>query len=99
VLYDVPPTRSTLPADLPADAELAQVDRARQGRTSAGELGYFGPRPPRGDEPHHYHFELFALDTTLSLEPGARSDDVVRAMRGHVLASGDLVGRYRAPQK
>lgn len=53
-----------------------------------------GPHPPQGHGPHHYHFQLFALGTPLGLRPGATRDQVVMAMRGRVLACGDLVGAY-----
>jgi len=68
----------------------------KQGRNSAGTDGYAGPRPPAGDSLHHYHFQLFALDTTVSLAAGADRDSLVRALRTHVLAAGDLVGTYRS---
>ena len=54
-------------------------------------------RPPEGDPPHHYHFEVFALDTMLDLHAGANRDDLVNAMRGHVLAKGELVGLFKRP--
>jgi Raf kinase inhibitor-like YbhB/YbcL family protein len=71
---------------------------AVEGENGSGATGYFGPRPPAGDADHHYHFQVFALDTTMSLPPGARRDDVVEAMKGHVLAKGELVGTYAQPR-
>jgi Raf kinase inhibitor-like YbhB/YbcL family protein len=65
-----------------------------QGRNSRGQVGYMGPRPPAGDPAHHYHFQVFALDTMLSLPPGAERDAVVTAMNGHVLARGETVGTF-----
>jgi phosphatidylethanolamine-binding protein (PEBP) family uncharacterized protein len=55
-----------------------------------------------GDPPHHYHFQMFALDTTLNVPPGSSRDEVLQAMAGHVLAAGELVGEYQqtvAPPK
>ncbi len=66
-----------------------------QGRTSRGSVGWFGPRPPVGDAPHHYHFQVFALDIPLEVLPGSDRDTVLAAMRGHVLAKGELVGIYQ----
>ena len=60
-------------------------------------IGHFGPHPPRDDGPHHYHFEVFCLDTPLNLRPGATRSEVMAAMAGHVLAKGELVGLYEAP--
>lgn len=80
----VQPLRPKL--DLPEDTN--------QGANSRGSIGYSGPKPPVGDPPHHYHFQIFALDTGLELKPGADRADVLDAMRGHVLAAGELVGTF-----
>jgi len=67
-----------------------------EGKNSTGKIGYMGPKPPPGHGVHHYHFELFALDAPLELGPGADRDAVVRAMHGHVRASGEVVGTFEA---
>lgn len=66
-----------------------------QGNGSRGSAGYYGPHPPVGDPPHHYHFQLFALDAVLTLPPGANREQLLDAIKGHVLAKGELVGSYR----
>jgi Raf kinase inhibitor-like YbhB/YbcL family protein len=97
VAYNIPPDRTSLPEGL-RDAGRPGGDAGfLQGKTSQGNVGYFGPRPPPGDPPHHYHFQVFALDTELDLLPEAEPDQVVQAMTGHVLASGELVGTYQQP--
>jgi Raf kinase inhibitor-like YbhB/YbcL family protein len=96
VLYNLPPTVQKLPEAVTGGSRLTDLGGALQGNSSAGRLGYFGPRPPQHDPPHHYHFEVFALDRTLDLPPGASRDQVVEAMQGHVLASGEVVGLYQA---
>jgi Raf kinase inhibitor-like YbhB/YbcL family protein len=96
VLFNLPPEITELPASVPADVRLPDLGNAAQGRSSAGPVGYFGPRPPQGSGVHHYHFEVFALDRKLDVEPGADRDAVVDAMRGHVLASGEVIGTYQA---
>jgi Raf kinase inhibitor-like YbhB/YbcL family protein len=63
-----------------------------QGRNGWGRNGYGGPCPPSGT--HRYFFKLYALDTTLPLAPGSSKRELERAMEGHVLARGELVGRY-----
>lgn len=68
---------------------------AMEGRNGHGGIGYWGPHPPSGT--HHYHLEVFALDVVLPLKAGADREALVAAMRGHVLASGEVVGRYSAP--
>ena len=81
---------------------LTQPDGVLQGPTSRSSSGWYGPRPPMGDAPHHYHFQVLALDTMLDLPLGADRDQVLAAARGHVVARGRLVGTYRqtvAPPK
>lgn len=68
-------------------------DGSRQGRNDFGKIGYGGPCPPPG-KVHRYFFKLYALDKTLNLPPGATKKDVERAMRGHILAQGEWMGRY-----
>lgn len=67
---------------------------AAEGKMGAGRPGFMGPRPPPG-APHHYHFELFALDRTLDLPAGSDARALETAMAGHVLASGELVATYQ----
>ncbi len=73
------------------------ADIAVQGQHSMKRVGYLGSAPPRGDDPHHYHFQLFGLDTQLDLEPGFSRDALLDAMEGHVIAFGELVGTYQRP--
>jgi len=64
-----------------------------EGRNGAGAAGYRGPCPPSGN--HRYFFKIYALDTTLNLGANATKQDVERAMAGHILAQGELMGRYQ----
>jgi len=50
--------------------------------------------PPPG-KPHRYYFRLYALDTLLHLKPGVTKKELLRAMEGHVLAEGELMGSYQ----
>ena len=67
------------------------------GKNGAGANQYTGPCPPPQYEPseHRYFFKLYALDTELPLAAGASKADVEQAMRGHVIAQTELVGRYK----
>lgn len=96
VLYNLPPAINALPAGVPAESRLPRYGTAMQGRSSTGRIGYFGPHPPKADSAHRYHFEVFALDRMLDVKPGVDRDAIVAAMRGHVLASGEVVGTYQA---
>jgi Raf kinase inhibitor-like YbhB/YbcL family protein len=91
VLYNLPADRRELPEAVPAEKTLA--GGARQGKNDFKTLGYGGPAPPKG-KPHRYYFKLYALDTALDLDAGASKSQVVAAMKGHVLAEGQLTGLY-----
>ena len=76
-------------------AEAAVPAGVLQGKLMfVGTVGYMGPRPPPG-APHHYHFQVFALDHDPGLAEGADRDALKAAMKGHVLASGELVATYQ----
>jgi Raf kinase inhibitor-like YbhB/YbcL family protein len=92
VIYDLPAGMRTLPEGMPALSQIA--DGLRQGRNDFGEIGYGGPCPP-GHSAHHYHFTLYALDAKLNLPVGATRVQVEAAMKGHILARGELVGLYQ----
>ncbi len=62
------------------------------GVNSWGQNSYGGPCPPSGT--HRYFFRAYALDTKLDIPSSSRKRDVEEAMRGHVLAKGELVGLY-----
>jgi len=66
-----------------------------QGRNSFGRLGWSGPCPPPGDKPHRYVTTVYALDRRVRLAAGFDEAQLLRVMRGNVLARGSLVGRYR----
>jgi len=92
VLYDLPPAAAGLPEDVAKTQVLA--NGAKQGLNTWPRLGYGGPCPPPG-KPHRYLFKIYALDTMLDLKPGATKKDVEAAMKGHVLAEGQLMGTYQ----
>jgi Raf kinase inhibitor-like YbhB/YbcL family protein len=95
VAYNIPGNVTSLPEGLQGQPRLSNPEGVLQGRTSRGSVGYFGPRPPVGDPPHHYHFQVFALDRELDVPPGAERDEVLKAMEGHVLAAGEIVGTFQ----
>ncbi len=90
VIYNIPATAQGLPGSVPGQANL--VDGSLQGNNSSGGIGYMGPCPPSGT--HHYHFKLYALDAALSLSSGATKDELLKAMQGHILAQGELIGLF-----
>lgn len=92
VLYDIPPGERGLPEGIPHDATLPSG--ARQGMNDFKKVGYGGPCPPPGP-PHRYFFRLYALDSAVAVDSGATASELRHAMRGHVLAEAELMGRYR----
>jgi Raf kinase inhibitor-like YbhB/YbcL family protein len=92
VLYDLPPDATQLPEDTPATQMLS--NGAKHGVNDFRKLGFGGPCPPKGT-PHRYFFKLYALDAQLQMKPGATKQDVLRAMQGHILAEGQLMGTYK----
>lgn len=97
LLYNIPPETKDLREAMPSSPRLPDLGGALQGQSSRGAIGYFGPRPPKGDPPHHYHFQVFALDAQLSLQPGAQREELLKAMQGHVIAKSETVGTFAAP--
>ncbi|MET7749767.1 YbhB/YbcL family Raf kinase inhibitor-like protein [Micromonospora sp. NPDC005367] len=81
----------------PASAGLpegAVPKGAREWPNSFGEVGWAGPQPPRGDDPHRYFFRLYALNSPLELPDAPQATDVHEAVAGHEFASGTMVGTY-----
>jgi len=92
VVYNIPAAVQRLPRDMPSEATLP--NGARQGKTASGSPGYVGPNPPAG-QTHAYHFQVFAVNTTLDIDPAnADRNTVLEAIKGRVMASGDIVGDY-----
>jgi hypothetical protein len=96
VIYKLPPSTG-LPEGLPKTATLKEPAGAMQGKnswTSGQTLGYRGPLPPPKSGPHRYFFKLYALDAAVSLGPGASKAALLRAIKGHVLGEGQLMGTF-----
>lgn len=86
VVWNIPPqTREISDNGLPLGSSQGINDWKRN--------SYGGPCPPSGT--HRYYFRLYALDTPLQLAPSTTKTDLEQAMRGHILARGELMGTYR----
>ena len=94
VVYGMEPSLKELPQDLPKVPHLNEPVHIDQGKNSFGKIGYGGPMPPSDDGVHHYIFRLYALDKKLYLEPGKTKEELLSAMKGHVLDQARLVGKY-----
>ena len=88
VVWNIPPNTTMAP-----EGSKSGV----QGNNGHNTVGYAGPRPPAGDPPHHYHFQVLALDRMLDVPAGAVRETVLAAAKGHVVAKGEVVGTFKAP--
>ncbi len=85
VLYDVPGQTNELTE--------GSSGNGKEGVNGFGKAGYGGPCPPPGG-PHRYFFRVYALDTESLGKPGLSKDDITAAMKGHIVAEGQTMGRY-----
>jgi phosphatidylethanolamine-binding protein (PEBP) family uncharacterized protein len=71
-------------------------DGTQQNRWGSAPNYYYGWGGPGAPAPiyHHYVFEIWALDSKLDLAESANRADVLKAMDGHVLDKGFVVGRF-----
>lgn len=74
--------------------EGAVPTSAVEGTNDFDEVGWRGPLPPTGDDPHRYFFLLYAVNQALNLQPGVGADDLREAMEGKVIGRGELIGTY-----
>ena len=92
IVFNIPGTARSLPEGVPINTRPS--DGAIQIKNGGGVIGYRGPFAAAVCPHHHYTFELFALDTKLDLGPDAARAHVLKAMDGHILGKGVLVGRF-----
>ena len=92
VLYNIGADKRNLPEELPMTGKNVGPNGILVGKNSSGNMRYDGPCPPSGT--HRYYFKLYALDTTISLLPGATKEQVLKEMDSHILAQGELMGTF-----
>ena len=90
ILYNLPPNIKWLPQDF--DRYISKIKGAKEGRNDFGKIGYGGPCPPSGT--HRYILHIYALDSKLSLHPGANREQFLEAIKGHVIDENRLMGKY-----
>jgi Raf kinase inhibitor-like YbhB/YbcL family protein len=91
VLFNIPGETRELSS---SPAGKVDLPGAIQGKNDFKKLGYGGPAPPSGT--HRYYFKLYALNTFLDLKEGATKDDLVKAMKDHIVGQGQLMGKFSA---
>jgi len=84
IVWNIPPQTNAI-------AE-GSAPKGVHGTNDFGKSGYGGPCPPSGT--HRYYFKIFALDRELDLPPGTKRSQLDAALKGHVVAQGELMGRY-----
>jgi len=90
LLWDIPAHMHSLPEG------FAPGQAGTSGKNDFGRYGYGGPCPPKGHGAHRYRFTLHALDRSgIGLPPGGNRQELDRALKGHVLAQTQYLGRYR----
>ena len=92
VLFNIPADERSLPEDLPVTGKNVDPNAIYFGKNSSGNTRYDGPCPPSGT--HRYYFKIYALDSLVDLLPGATKDELLKAMQGHILAQGELMGTF-----
>jgi Raf kinase inhibitor-like YbhB/YbcL family protein len=90
VIYNIDQNVKSMQENVPGQETVAGL--GVQGRNDGGKIGYMGPCPPSGT--HRYNLTLYALNTRLSLKPGATHGELTAAMDGHVLATAAWMGTY-----
>jgi len=83
IVWDIPPIQKIEENSTPGT----------QGLNDFRRRSYGGPCPPSGT--HRYFFKVYALDTKLRLDPNSRKKGVESAMKGHIIAQGQIIGLYK----
>jgi len=94
VIYKIPVTTEGLAEGVPPVARPSFPPTALQGKNSWGSFGYRGPAPPKKHGVHRYFFKLYALAKALHLPEGLDKPSLLKAMEGHVVAEGELMGTF-----
>jgi len=106
VVYKIPASAKGLPEAVPAGANVTASGLAGAIQGANGfaaftrrggpppEPSYRGPAPPAGPA-HHYHFTVYAIDGAVDLQPGLDRNGLLKAIEGHIVGQGEVVGLYR----
>jgi len=91
IFWGIPGASTSVTAGVKPDS---MPDGIMQGVNIRKVNGYQPPCPPPGATPHHYIFEIYALDTKLDLPAGSARADLLKAMDGHVIGKSTYVGLF-----
>jgi len=93
LIWGLSADRIELPEGVEPKPTPPDLDGAQQGTNDSGDIGYGGPRPPRGTT-HRYFFRLYALSEPLALHRGAKASEVRAALESKVLARAETMATY-----
>lgn len=91
ILYNIPVESKEL-VENSSKKKLLPVNTI-EGNNDWGRIGYGGPCPPSGT--HRYFFKIYALDVVLPVKQGTTKKQLLDAMKGHILATAQLIGKYK----
>ncbi|MDP8916850.1 MAG: YbhB/YbcL family Raf kinase inhibitor-like protein [Pseudomonadota bacterium] len=97
LIWDLPGTVTELAQAVVAAPQPPSPEGAVQGLNGSRTFGWFGPKPPAGHGVHHYHFQVFALSKRLGMGPETGLPQLLNALKGTTLASGELIGTFETP--
>lgn len=90
VAFNIPANVLDLPEDVTPIKNIPE--EVLFGTNNFGHIGYGGPCPPSGT--HRYFFRIYGLDSAMHLEAGSEKMDLINAMKNHIIAEGELMGKY-----
>jgi len=94
IATDIPAGARAFPEGINRNPNALRTSGGKQGRNGFGRSGYNGPCPPPGN-PHRYFFRLYALDSPLKVGDNESKGKLEEAMKGHILATAELMGKYQ----
>ena len=94
LLWDVPPEVTTIPEDVPTTETVEDLGGAKQGENDFGEVGYRGPCPPKGSDPHTYRFTLYVLERRPRIGAGASRNPLLGELEALALGTERFTGEF-----
>ncbi|MCL2296471.1 MAG: YbhB/YbcL family Raf kinase inhibitor-like protein [Methanomassiliicoccaceae archaeon] len=92
VIWNLPAAQE-IPENIPQGEKISELGGAVQG-IGYGKHKYRGPKPPFGST-HQYQYTVYVLDCLIDLPPTSKKDDLLRAMKDHILQQGSIIGSYK----
>lgn len=94
VIWNIPKT-NIIPENIPYGSHVTELGGAVQG-VGFGKNRYRGPKQPFFIKTlHRYVFHIYALDSLLDLPASANKKVLKKAMEGHILQEGSIMGTYK----